>query len=124
MKELLEILSPVLGDELARDIIAHRKGLKCPLTPRGARSLLKQYELTGKPIEAAEEHLNRGWQGFKAEWVMKGAMFQDSRNPSVASESRDQRISRHVLTDEYRFARDSGDHESAARIRERMGAVN
>lgn len=85
MNELLEILEPVLGDELARDVIAHRKGLKCPLTPRGARSLLKQYELTGRPVEAAEEHLNRGWQGFKAEWMTKPQRYQDERNPTRRS---------------------------------------
>ena len=60
MSEIMEILSPVLGEELAKDVISHRKGLKCPLTPRGAKALLKQYEMTGNPVEAAEEHLNRG----------------------------------------------------------------
>lgn len=81
MKEILEILSPVLGDDLAKDIIQHRKGLKCPLTARGAKALLKQYEMTGNAVEAAEEHLNRGWQGFKAEWMQKGKSFRDERNP-------------------------------------------
>ncbi|MDW9528092.1 hypothetical protein RWE87_05025 [Sinorhizobium meliloti] len=81
MKEILEILAPVLGEELAKDVIAHRKGLKCPLTARGAKALLKQYEMTGNAVEAAEEHLNRGWQGFKAEWMQKGKSFRDERNP-------------------------------------------
>ncbi|ASQ10212.1 hypothetical protein CDO22_08575 [Sinorhizobium meliloti] len=81
MKEILEILSPVLGDDLAKDIIQHRRGLKCPLTARGAKALLKQYEMTGNAVEAAEEHLNRGWQGFKAEWMQKGKSFRDERNP-------------------------------------------
>ena len=81
MNEIMEILSPVLGEELAKDVISHRKGLKCPLTPRGAKALLKQYEMTGNAIEAAEEHLNRGWQGFKAEWMQKGKSFRDERNP-------------------------------------------
>lgn len=81
MNEIMEILSPVLGEELAKDVISHRKGLKCPLTPRGAKALLKQYELTGNAVEAAEEHLNRGWQGFKAEWMQKGKSFRDERNP-------------------------------------------
>lgn len=83
MNELMAILSPILGEELARDIIQHRRGLKCPLTPRGARSLLKQYELTGNAVEAAEEHLNRGWQGFRAEWMTKPARYQDQRNPTL-----------------------------------------
>ena len=81
MKEIMEILAPVLGEDLAKDIVAHRKGLKCPLTARGAKALLKQYEMTGNPVEAAEEHLNRGWQGFKAEWMQKGKSFRDERNP-------------------------------------------
>lgn len=81
MNEIMEILSPILGEDLAKDVISHRKGLKCPLTPRGAKALLKQYEMTGNPIEAAEEHLNRGWQGFKAEWMQKGRSFRDERNP-------------------------------------------
>ena len=81
MNEIMEILSPVLGEDLAKDVISHRKGLKCPLTPRGAKALLKQYEMTGNPVEAAEEHLNRGWQGFKAEWMQKGRSFRDERNP-------------------------------------------
>jgi hypothetical protein len=81
VKEIMEILAPVLGEDLAKDIIAHRKGLKCPLTARGAKALLKQYEMTGNAVEAAEEHLNRGWQGFKAEWMQKGKSFRDERNP-------------------------------------------
>ena len=81
MNEIMEILSPALGEDLAKDIISHRKGLKCPLTPRGAKALLKQYEMTGNAVEAAEEHLNRGWQGFKAEWMQKGKSFRDERNP-------------------------------------------
>lgn len=82
MNEIISILSPVLGEELARDIVAHRKGLKCPLTPRGAKSLLKQYEATGKPIDAAEEHLNRGWRGFNAEWMTRPQRFNDHHNPT------------------------------------------
>jgi len=79
-EEILEIFAE-LGAELARDIIAHRKGKKCPLTPRGARSLLKQYQLTGNAIEAAETHLNRGWQGFSASWITNERKFTDTHNP-------------------------------------------
>jgi hypothetical protein len=82
MKEILEILSPVLGDDLAKDIIAHRKGLKCPLTARGAKALLKQYEMTGNAVEAAEHHLNMGWRGYDASWRQpKAKTFHDTRNP-------------------------------------------
>ena len=82
MKEIMDILSPVLGEELAKDIVAHRKGLKCPLTARGAKALLKQYQLTGNPVEAAEHHLNMGWRGYDASWRQpKAKQFHDANNP-------------------------------------------
>ncbi|WP_051509088.1 hypothetical protein [Rhizobium favelukesii] len=96
MNELMEILSPILGDELAKDIIAHRRGKKCPLTPRGAKALLREYQATGNPINAAEEHLNRGWQGFKAEWVMKGKGFHDPHNPMPRQETREEYLARAI----------------------------
>lgn len=79
---IMAIFTPVLGEELAADIIAHRNGKKCPLTPRGARSLLREYEATGNAVAAAEEHLNRGWQGFKADWIKQASRFTDSNNPT------------------------------------------
>jgi len=82
MSEIHTLLASALGDELAGDIIQHRKGLKCPLTLGGAKGLLREYNRTGNPIEAAQEHLNRGWQGFKAEWITKPSRFQDQRNPT------------------------------------------
>ena len=85
MKEIIDILAPVLGEELAKDIITHRKGLKCPLTARGAKALLKQYHLAGDPIAAAEHHLNMGWRGFSSEWMKpKGRTFHDTNNPMPA----------------------------------------
>jgi len=81
-KEALCVLEPFLGDELAKDILAHRRGLKAPLTARGARSLVKEYQKTGDTIAAAEMHLNRGWRGFDAAWFGKPAQFIDQNNPS------------------------------------------
>lgn len=117
MSEIMEILSPVLGEELAKDVISHRKGLKCPLTPRGAKALLKQYEMTGNPIEAAEEHLNRGWQGFKAEWMQKGRSFRDERNPmpvQSANYGRPEPVIQEQITDEEKERR----RQMVARARE------
>ena len=76
-----EILMQVLPEEIAADVILHRKGLKCPLTATAARTLVKEYVLAGNPVEAAEHHLNVGWRGFKAAWMNKGNRFQDSGNP-------------------------------------------
>lgn len=68
--EIIQIFAP-LGEELALDIIKHRKGLKCPLTPRGAKGLMKEYCLTGDPVSAAEYHLNMGWRGFESGWMKR-----------------------------------------------------
>lgn len=117
MNEIMEILSPILGDELAKDVISHRKGLKCPLTPRGAKALLKQYEMTGNPVEAAEEHLNRGWQGFKAEWMQKGRSFRDERNPmpvQSANYGRPEPVIQEQITEEEKERR----RQMVARARE------
>lgn len=124
MKELMEILSPVLGDELAKCIIDHRRGKKCPLTTRGAKALLREYEATGNAIAAADEHLNRGWQGFKAEWMMKGKNFTDPNNP-MPTESAEERNKRLHLQDELRWARNEGNTNRQAQIQallKRVGA--
>ncbi|GEM_PF-1920879 len=81
-KEALEVLTPFLGDELSKDIISHRRGMKAPLTARGARSLIKEYQKTGRTIAAAEMHLNRGWRGFDASWFKQPAKFADPHNPT------------------------------------------
>lgn len=82
-KEAFAVLSQFLGSELAGDIITHRKGLKCPLTARGARSLVKEYQKTGHMVEAAEYHLNMGWRGFEASWFKRPAQStqQAQRRP-------------------------------------------
>ena len=82
-KEALAVLEPFLGEELAKDIIAHRRGKKSPLTARGARSLVKEYQLAGDMVAAAEMHLNRGWVGFDHTWMQPkpGRQFHDSNNP-------------------------------------------
>lgn len=81
-KEAFAVLSQFLGSELAGDIITHRKGLKCPLTARGARSLVKEYQKTGQMVEAAEMHLRMGWRGFDAAWFKRTVQTaQPARRP-------------------------------------------
>lgn len=121
---IMAIFTPILGEELAADIIAHRNGKKCPLTPRGARSLLREYEATGNAVNAAEEHLNRGWQGFKADWIKKPGMFADTNNPIAKSETAQERTERLDLFNQYRFARDEGNAQKAAEIRAKLNQFN
>ncbi len=70
--ELLAVLIPVLGQELAEGLIEHRRvTIKKKLTPLAAKLLLKEYEKTGDPKAACEMQIVRGWQGFKASWYFK-----------------------------------------------------
>jgi hypothetical protein len=116
---IMEIFSE-LGEELAEDILKHRKAKKCELTPRGAKALMREYKLTGDAVSAAEEHLNRGWQGFRAEWMKKPSSFMDSNNPYPKPETNQERTKRFDLFNQYRFARDEGNHELAAKLRAQL----
>lgn len=93
---IMAIFTPVLGEELAADIITHRKNIKHPLTVSGARGLLKQYNATGNPVEAAEMHLNLGWRGFRADWIKKPGAFTDPANPTAKTETREEYIRRAI----------------------------
>ena len=120
---IMAIFTPVLGEELAEDIIKHRIGKKCPLTPRGARSLLREYEATGSAVSAAEEHLNRGWQGFKSDWIKKPGMFADSNNPIAKAGTPQERNKRMVLQDEMRWAISEGNKPKAEAIRKQLNLL-
>ncbi len=120
---ILQIFAP-LGEDLAADIVKHRKAKKCELTPRGAKSLMKEYLATGDAVNAAEEHLNRGWQGFKAEWIRKGSNFIDSNNPSPKQETPQQRTERLSLFNDYRFARDEGQTQKASELKRRLDSLS
>lgn len=65
----MDILSPVLGDELAEAIIEHRRvTVKKPLTAFAAKLQVKEYLKTGDPQAAAEMQILRGWQAIKSDW--------------------------------------------------------
>ena len=114
---ILQIFSE-LGEELALDVIKHRKALRCELTPRGAKALMREYIASGDAVRAAEHHLNMGWRGYSATWIKGG--FTDSHNPSKA-ETPQQRIQRMDLQNQYRFARDEGQKDKAEKLRAQLG---
>lgn len=68
MNEIMTILSPILGDELAAAIIVHRKAKKPPFTAYAAKLQVKEYIKTGDPIAAAEMQILRGWTALKSSW--------------------------------------------------------
>ena len=64
-------LQIALGDELAAEVIAHRKVMRKPLIPSAASRLAKQFLATGQPEDAARMMIDKGWQGFEASWFTK-----------------------------------------------------
>lgn len=68
---ILDVLLASLDEEHALGIIEHRRVKKVPLTVLAAKILAKQFALCPDPNAAAEEMINRGWTGFKADWLRR-----------------------------------------------------
>lgn len=67
------ILAYLLGDDLAKAVIDHRKALRKPLTIRAAELLAGEFSKTHDPQKAAETMIVQGWTGFKVEWMARVA---------------------------------------------------
>jgi hypothetical protein len=63
--------STVLSDEMADAVIEHRQRMRRALTPKAAALLAKQFGKCPDPNAAAAMMLERGWQGFNAEWMTR-----------------------------------------------------
>lgn len=69
IEKIMPILAPVIGEELALAIIEHRDVVvRVPLTETAARLQAKEYLATGRPCEAAEMQILRGWRALKKTW--------------------------------------------------------
>ena len=68
-REVLEILETCLSAETARDLVAHRKAKKSPMTAGAAKALAKSFVAFGDPEAAAAAMMANGWQGFNPEWM-------------------------------------------------------
>jgi len=62
------VLLGCLSPETADGVIAHRKAKGAPLTVLAAQELVKAFDSTGDPEDAAKTMVARGWQGFKLSW--------------------------------------------------------
>lgn len=79
-EKILPILIPVLGEDLARAIIEHRDDVvRVPLTETAARLQAKEYLATGRPREAAEMQILRGWRAIRKSWF-ENEIRKDERN--------------------------------------------
>lgn len=59
-----------LSEDLAKELISHRKRKKAALTQRSWNGIKNQAQSAGWPLVAAvEKLLEKGWTGFEAAWV-------------------------------------------------------
>lgn len=102
-KEIMDILSPILGDELAAAIIDHRKRtVKKPLTVYAAKLQVQEYIKTGEPIAAAEMQILRGWQAIRADWYFNEIEKQKRNTPPVPKqETREEFIRRSIQANDW-----------------------
>ncbi len=72
-KKVTEIEKPeIVSQQVWDDFLTHRKNKKANVTQTVLNTFTKQAEIAGVSLEyAMTESINRGWTGFKAEWVNK-----------------------------------------------------
>lgn len=62
-------LSAILGEELARGVVDHRRRIRKPLTPYAAKLLAAKFESCPDPPAAAQAMIANGWQGIDPTWM-------------------------------------------------------
>lgn len=61
-------LGKVLDPEHARAVVEHRNRMRKPMTAHAAGLLAKRLSSAPDPNAAADEMIERGWQGWRPEW--------------------------------------------------------
>ncbi len=82
-----KILETTLSPEMADGVIEHRNRMRKPLTAIAAEGLAKALSSAPDPNAAARTMIERGWQGFKLEWLANDrqrAGPSQSQNPYLA----------------------------------------
>lgn len=62
---------------MARAVIDHRRAIKHPLTEHAAKQLASKFGATPDPNAAADLMIERGWLGFKPEWMERDTVARD-----------------------------------------------
>lgn len=86
-RDIQKILESVLTPIVAAGVIDHRNALRKKLTAMAAEGLAKAFAATGQPDAAAKMMIERGWQGFNADWFANAARGSPARSvPLTASD--------------------------------------
>ena len=114
-----DVLREAMPEDLAIDVVKHRRRKKAHITARIARSLIREYKAFGNVEKAAELHLTRGWISFEADWARPkvGRTFHDSNNPmpvQSANYGRPEPVIQEQITEEEKERR----RQMVARARE------
>jgi hypothetical protein len=73
-----------ISNECWADFLAHRKAKKTIVTQRVIDRIRVEAEKAGWTLEdALNECVDRGWQGFKAEWVQKKESNNDRKSALI-----------------------------------------
>lgn len=77
-------------EQVWNDFTAHRNAKRAPITPTVIDTIRREAGQIGMTLtEAISEMMVRGWQGFKAEWIMKDRL-NGKRNNTTAQERTNQ----------------------------------
>lgn len=84
---LKDLTAEGVGADVAAEFLAHRKRKRAPLTPLAWQGIKREVEKAGWTLDAAlRKCVERGWQGFDADWVQPRA-GQASQNKQADLET-------------------------------------
>lgn len=73
-----------VSEECWEDFLAHRKSRRAIVTQRVIDRIRSEASRAGWTLEEAlNECVDRGWQGFKAEWVQKKESTNDRKSALI-----------------------------------------
>lgn len=73
-----------VSQECWDDFLAHRKQKRAIVTERVINRIRAEADLAGYTLEEAlNECVDRGWQGFKSDWVMKKEIKGDRKSDLI-----------------------------------------
>lgn len=80
-KTPLELLSEVASEQVARDFIDHRKGMKKPMTVQAAKAMANRLRNHGNPDAVLLLSIENGWQGVFPEKINAPVSIRPREGP-------------------------------------------
>lgn len=74
------VLAEIIGVELAEAVVEHRQKIHAPLTAYAAKLLASQFAKATDPCAGARLMLERGWRGFRPDWLDAGGTNRAGNN--------------------------------------------